>query len=184
MALSSVDLQDSESVWVDEGGRSLGYFCQKKPVKVDEELIQKLKDTSARLDGKNLRLCLHEGPDAAFHEMIILERRSNYYRPHKHMSKGESYHIMEGSQAVFIFDEQGKVIDACVLEPQGSFIYRVGPNMYHAVMPLSDLIIYHESKPGPFIREGDSVFPDWAPDGTDPQEVVEFVDKLQQQLGT
>jgi len=182
--LSSVDLRDPESVWIDEGGRSLGFFCQKKPVRVDGDLIQELKNVSARLDGKNLRLCLHESPDAAFHEMIILEHRSNYYRPHKHLVKGESYHIMEGSQGVFIFDEDGAVLDACVLEPQGNCIYRVGPNMYHAVMPLTDLIIYHESKPGPFVREGDSVFPYWAPDGTDLQQAAKFIDQLKQRLGS
>jgi cupin fold WbuC family metalloprotein len=162
MAISSVDLQDPDSVWINEEGRSLGIFCKKKPVRVDGGLIQKLKETSARLDGKNLRLCLHESPEAAFHEMIILERRSNYYRPHKHLVKGESYHIIEGSLGVAIFNDVGAVIDACVLEPGGSFIYRVGANMYHAVMP--------------------SVFPTWSPDGNDPQQVAEFVGKLKRQF--
>ncbi len=181
--LSYVDLDDPESVWVDKGGRSLGFFCQKKPVRVDHALIQELKNASASIDNKNVRLCLHESADSLFHEMIILERRGNYYRPHKHLAKGESHHIIEGTLAIFIFEQDGVLVDSCVLEPQGNLIYRVGADMYHTIIPLTDLIIYHESKPGPFLRREDSVFPDWAPDGGDPGEVAEFVAKLIQQLG-
>lgn len=184
MSLSSVDLNDLNSVWLNEGGRSIGYFCQNKPVRVDQDLINELREISVRLDGKNLRLCLHESPDSEFHEMVILERRSNYYRPHKHLAKGESYHIIEGTQGVVIFDQDGTVIDRCILEPRGNTIYRVGANMFHAVMPLSDLIIYHEAKPGPFIPEKDSVFPKWAPDGSNPGEVAAFVAKLIQGFNT
>ena len=176
--ISSINLNDTDSVWVNTGGRSIGYFCQKKPVRVDDLLIQELKNRSAHLNGKNMRLCLHESPDSSFHDMVILERRANYYRPHKHLLKEESYHIIEGSQAVVIFNDNGDIEDTCLLEPGGSLIYRVGSNTYHMVMPISDLIIYHEAKQGPFLGSEDSVFPDWAPNGDDLGEVVKFMEKL------
>lgn len=176
--LSHINLHDSESVWLNQEGRSLGYFCLKKPVNVNAELLAELKQISSDLGGKNIRLCLHENPDSAFHDMIILERKENYYRPHKHILKGESYHIIEGSQGVVVFDDSGLVIDSCKLEPGSNIIYRVGSDMYHTVIPLSDLVVYHESKPGPFLPSHDSVFPDWAPDGTDPAEVTMFVSNI------
>ena len=182
--LSLVDLDDKSSVWLNDSGRSRGYFCQSKPVRVDNALLTKLKTVSENLSGKNVRLCLHESPESAFHDMIILERRVNYYRPHKHLYKGESYHIMEGEQAVVIFDDQGDVIDTCVLQPETTPIYRVGADMYHMVMPLSELIIYHESKPGPFLPETDSVFPDWAPDGNNSGEVDQFVRNIMRNFDT
>jgi len=149
---------------------------------VDRELVSELKQVAAGLNGKNLRLCLHEGPEALFHDMVILEHPGNYYRPHKHLKKGESFHILEGSMGIFVFDQQGQVIDACVLDPQGSFLYRIDTDMYHAVMPLSDPVIYHESKPGPFTGDGDSVFPAWAPEGRDPGEVEGYTDFLRSML--
>ena len=182
MSLSTVNLMDADSVWKDESGRSLGFFCQTKPIRIDPDLIEELKKTSIRMGGKNLRLCLHEDQNADFHEMIILEQKGNYYRPHKHISKGESYHIIEGTQGVFIFDDEGVVIDTCILEPQGTLIYRVGPDMYHTVMPVTDFVIYHESKPGPFIRESDSIYPEWAPDGTDIDQIAAFVNELTSQM--
>ena len=177
MSLSSIDLSDPSSVQRVEG-RSLAFFCKKKPVRVDGRLVAELKQIAAGLDGKNLRLCLHEGPEALFHDMLILEHKGNYYRPHKHLAKGESFHIIEGSMGIFVFDEPGRVVDACTLEPQGDFLYRIDTDMYHAVMPLSELVIYHESKPGPFTGEGDSLFPSWAPDGSDADELRRYTDSL------
>ncbi len=79
---------------------------------------------------------------------------------------------------VFVFDGGGNVVDAGVLEAQGTFLYRIDVDMYHAVMPLSDLVIYHESKLGPFTGEGDSVYPPWAPDGSDADEVKEYTNSM------
>lgn len=182
MQISAINLSDPESVRLDESGRSAAYFCRRTPIKVDADLVAELKKASSRLGGNNVRLCLHDSPEAAFHEMINLEHRGKYYRPHKHLTKGESYHLIEGSMGAIIFDEDGKMLDANVLEPQNNFLYRVGTNMYHAVMPLTDLIIYHESKPGPFLLEGDSVFAPWSPDGSDDDAVAEYVGKLEDML--
>ena len=183
MSLSKINLEDSQSVRFDNAGRSAAYFCLNDPVKIDGELIAELKDSAHRLGDNNVRLCLHDSPDASFHEMINLEHRGKYYRPHKHSEKGESYHIIEGKMAAFIFDENGTVVDSNVLEGDGNFLYRVGTNMYHAVLPLSELIIYHESKIGPFQRTGDSIFPEWAPDGTDQAEADSYIGNLVKNLG-
>ncbi len=177
-SVSAVVLTDAARVVQDDGPRSLAYFCQQEPIRVEASLIAHLKQVAAKPGAKNVRLCLHPGPDAAFHEMIIVEKRGKYYRPHKHLSKGESYHLIEGEMAAFVFEEDGTVKDACHLTPQGTMLYRVGANMYHAILPLSDLIVYHESKPGPFMGATDSVYPTWAPDGTHPDEVSAFTERL------
>lgn len=183
MALSAIVLEDPRWVRLDHGARSLAYFCLKSPVRVDKELLEQLKGIAVGLEGRNLRLCLHDSPGATFHEMIILEKRDKYYRPHKHLAKGESYHLIEGSLAAFVFDTRGGVVDACLLEAQGTFLYRVGANMFHSVMPLTDLVVYHESKPGPFEGESDSIYPDWAPDGSDGEEVARYRERLLRALG-
>ena len=182
MKTSSVFLDDYESVRFDDTGRSAAYFCKRTPIKVDAELISELKMAAERLGSNNLRLCLHDSPGATLHEMINLEFRGNYYRPHKHRGKGESYHLIEGSMGAFVFDEDGRIIDANVLEPNNGFLYRVGEEMYHAVMPLSDLVIYHETRLGPFLN-GDSLFAPWAPDGSDVLEATKYTEELRSLLG-
>lgn len=163
MRTSMIVLGDSGRVRLDDRGRSRAYFCLRKPVGAGQELIVELKALARTLGGWNVRVCLHESPEATFHDMIILEHRGRYYRPHKHTAKGETYHMIEGEMAAFAFADDGAVTDACRLSPQGNFVYRVGADMYHAVMPLTDVVIYHESKPGPFTGDTDSIYPPWAP---------------------
>lgn len=158
-SISAIRLDDPESVSADEGERSVAYFCKKLPARVDHELITRLKGVFKKLGDRNLRLCLHSGPDALFHEMIIFERRGKYYRPHKHADKGETFHIIEGEMGAFSFDDSGHIIDACTLSLETNLIYRVKVNAYHAVLPVSDYVIYHESKPGPFIGQGTAFIP-------------------------
>ena len=142
-----------------------------------------MKSTSEQLVGLDIRICLHDSPEAEFHEMIILQYGGKYSRPHKHPVKGESYHIIEGSMAAFVFDDSGQVMDANVLDASSSFLYRVGGNTYHVAVPLSELLIYHESKPGPFLHDDDSVFPSWAPDTFDAENGLSYTNKLLQILG-
>lgn len=175
--ISDIDLSNPESVKVDDGPRSIAYFCKKQPVRVNFKLIGKFKGVMASTK-KNVRLCLHPDSSSKFHTMVILERKGKYYRPHKHENKGELFQMIEGRMAVFIFDEEGEVIDSCILTPEENFLYKIGDDMYHAVMPLSEVVIYHESKLGPFKGDKDSIYPPWAPDGSNAKEVEEYSERL------
>lgn len=180
--LSAVRLDDPATVRRDATGRSLAYFCRRNPARVTRELIEELKRV-ADAQGGNVRLCLHESPEAAFHQMIILEHRGRYYRPHRHATKGEAYHLLEGAMAVFVFDERGAVQEACRLEPDGTFLYRIGPGMIHAVLPLTERVIYHECKPGPFLGAGDCTYPAWAPAENDPDGIAAYTRRVLDALG-
>ena len=178
MSASKVNLKDTASAQPASGGRTPAWFRPKLPVRVDAELIAEMKSESDRLGRSNVRLCLHDSPQAGFHEMIIVEHRGKYYRPHKHLKKGESYHIIEGQMRVYTFEDDGKLLDLCLLSPGASFIYRVGVNMFHAIEPVTERIIYHEAKLGPFEGDGDSVWAPWAPDGADPEKAREWAEAL------
>ena len=181
-SLSSIVLDDPACVRIDDGKKSLAYFCRNAPVQVDAALVARLKEIMAGLGSRNLRVCLHKDPAAVSHEMLILERKGKYYRPHKHFNEGETFHIIEGRMGVFSFDEEGSVIDACILEPRGVLMYKAGTNMYHAVMPLTEIVIYHESKPGPFVSSSDNTYPAWAPDGSDIKEASAYSRRLRRIL--
>lgn len=178
-SISSIRFSDSKLAWFDEKAKSLSYFCKELPVCVSQKTIRELKKIGLK---KNARFCLHSSPQSDFHEMLILEHQGKYYRPHKHAKKGESYHVIEGRLGVFVFDESGNVTDAKLLTSHGNFMYRIGGNMYHAILPLSKTVIYHESKLGPFAGENDSIYPDWAPDGENTQETAQFTQKLRKLL--
>lgn len=168
----SLLLPDVRRLREDKSAKSVSFFCLERPVCVDQALLAEMKEISTQRDGRNVRICLHSGPEDDHHDMVVLERSGKYYRPHKHAEKGECFHVIEGRLGLLAFDATGGVIDATALG--AGEIYRIAVGMYHAVMPLSDPVIYHESKPGPFLGEGDSIYPDWAPLAADLRAVEAF----------
>ena len=56
---------------------------------------------------------------------------------------------------------------------------------YHMLIIQSDILVFKETVRGPFIRD-DTVFPDWAPDGKDNNELAKYfahLDKLLKEKG-
>ena len=100
---------------------------------------------------KDLRICLHENSLDKHHDMIILQQKKNFYLPHKHLKKGETYHIIKGSMASILFNNNGKIKKIIKLVKDD--IFRTPLNTYHTMLPLTKFVIYHESKIGPFLKK-------------------------------
>jgi cupin fold WbuC family metalloprotein len=161
----------------DKNAKSLSFFCKKDIVALNRDAIEELK-RAASSGGADVRISMHPSPESDLHNMIILQHKETYVRPHKHLTKTETYQLIEGEHLVVVFDEQGIVIDSCNMSLEDNFLYRFEKNQFHMSIPISDFVIFHESKIGPFIREGDSVFADWAPITEDVEEVRKFTSKL------
>ena len=162
----------------DTKAKSLSYYFTSDVVFINEIIIKQLIELSSTNNHCNARICLHRNPKDNFHEMIIMEYSGNYYRPHKHLMKGESCHIIEGNAYFAVFDDAGRLQEHCLLGSQGHKIARAGINRWHVVIPATPYAIYHESKPGPYLGANDSVFPGWAPDGLDHEAAQSFQNEL------
>lgn len=139
-----------------------------------------LKTESFKNPRKRIRLCTHQSMDDKVHEMFIVHTKDAYIRPHKHINKPESFYLIEGEVDVIFFDDQGKIINRLEMGPPASgklFYYRLSDPIYHTLCIKTDLICFYEVTQGPFNR-ADTVFPSWAPDGSNVGQVKEFLDKL------
>lgn len=168
----------SGDVIQDKNARSLSYYFAKDIARIDNKIVKQLVNLSSQNGNCNARICLHTSPSVNFHEMIILEYKGHYYRPHKHLSKGESCHIIEGEVAFIIFNDDGTIAATCIVSKERNLIYRVGINQWHTIIPISPYAVYHESKPGPFLGQGDSIYPEWAPDGLGIMESQSYMEQL------
>jgi cupin fold WbuC family metalloprotein len=162
----------------DVGARSLSYYSLDATVGIDNRMIDTLIAESNRNGACNARICLHTTPESNFHEMVILERQGYYFPPHRHTNKAQSCNILRGEAAVFVFDDAGNVKRTCVLGRDGNLIFRIGEERYHITIPLTPFIVYHEGKPGPFERDGDSIYAEWAPKREDKEAVAKYLDHL------
>lgn len=156
---------DPTVVREDTAARSVSFFVQALPIMIDRTLIAEMKQVSAARGDKNVRVCLHSGPDASHHDMVILEHGGGFYPPHRHPGKAETFHVIEGALGVISYDEQGGAVEAGVVA-EGE-VYRLAIELYHLVMPKSDIVVYHESKPGPFLGKEDLISPPWLPKSGD-----------------
>jgi len=155
----------------------------KELVLVDEVDLVSLKHF-ASLNQRNLaRFCAHKNISDPVHEMFIFHKKGHYVRPHKHLSKAESFHLIEGEADILIFDEQGNVRKVLNLGSYASgkcFFYRIPESCYHTQIFKQDTI-FHEVSKGPF-EKSKTVFPDWTPEESELNLVSSYMEKLYSQI--
>jgi cupin fold WbuC family metalloprotein len=152
--------------------------------RINKKNIEEFKQLSSKNQRKRIRLCAHHNKNELIHEMLIVHERGVYVRPHKHPEKSESTHIIEGVVDVVIFDDYGHIEDVIRMGDYASgniFYYRMATPLYHTLIIRSDILVFHETTNGPF-NKLDTVFPSWAPLGDNEQYVVDYMNKLTQEI--
>jgi len=142
----------------DKRSKSLSYFLkEKKKALINSKLIRDIKKIAFKKK-TNIRVSLHSKHSFKFHDMIIFHWKNTYCRPHKHLKKEETCHMIEGSQRIFTFDKNGNIKDSVLLDRKKNIIFRINKNTFHSSKIISKYVIFHESKPGPYLGEKDSIF--------------------------
>lgn len=163
----------------DINARSLSFYCKEEIIAINGPIISELR--RAVTDGNRVaRISLHSSPQSELHNMIICQQKGVYHRPHKHLLKAESHQILEGEMVTFIFDDNGVILHKCEMAPGENLIFRLEKNHYHISLAVSDYVIFHESKTGPFVREHDAVYAEWAPETGETKRINEFIKRLLQ----
>jgi len=130
-----------------------------------------LKLQARRNPRKRARLCTHMGTSDRLHEMLIINLRDTYVRPHKNTDKPKSFQVLEGIMDVVLFDDAGEVCGVSRLGQYGSGLpgyFRLHETRYHTLRTLSELVLFQETTIGPF-RPGDTVFAPWSPEDGQPE---------------
>jgi cupin fold WbuC family metalloprotein len=148
-------------------------------VRVSAADVATIAERGVRSPRKRARLCTHPGPADPLHEMLICLARGTYVRPHRHVGKSESFHIIEGQLDVVLFRDDGAIRDVIRMGPYQTglaFFYRLMEPCYHTVLVHTPLVIFHETTNGPF-DPADTEFAPWAPAEGGPG-VAAFLDRI------
>lgn len=159
---------------------SEGVYYPEQFVIVDSSVTSHLVEYANETTRNRSRLCAHPDANATLHEMLIVHPYGTYVRPHRHLNKSESLHIIEGAVSVFFFDDLGRVTKKIDMGEYNSglpFFYRIDEPVYHSLLIRSEMLIFHEVTGGPFLH-ADTEFPSWGPDNTDIKNVERFQAKL------
>ena len=153
--------------------------------RIDQFDIESLKALAEKNTRRRIRLCAHTDIQDDLHEMIIVHARDTYVRPHKHIGKSESFHVVEGLLLIVIFNDDGSKIEEIPMGDLHSgypFYYRLPASLYHTVIPQQDFVVFHEVTKGPFDRL-DTVFAPWAPSEDDNLDIQrDFQESIKSQI--
>lgn len=149
-------------------------------VRVSRQDVDFLKETAEHNKRKRIRLCTHGSIEDTLHEMVITHAKGTYVRPHKHLGKIESFHVIEGTVDVVVFDDAGNITGTTRMGDYQSgrtFYHRLSQPTYHTLLITSDVLVFHEITNGPFRRE-DTIWAPWAPEERDVESVSRFTEEL------
>lgn len=138
------------------------------------DLIRRQAAVSPR---KRARICAHRDNADTVHEMFISISADSYIHPHKHLGKGESFHIVQGQVDVVIFDDHGGLLDVVELGEIGSgknIFYRLSHSFFHTLLIRSDILVVHEVTNGPFDPELTVLAP-FAPSENEPERAGAYM---------
>ena len=146
--------------------------------------INFLKDTAKITPSQRSRICTHSSPDNLIHEMFIGLTARSYIRPHKHLTKTESFYVMEGEVDIVMLDDLGDIVAVTELAEPGSAkstYFKMTEHLFHTLILHSEFLILHEVTNGPFIPNEAILAPFAPPEGIDSdgdKYLAELKDKL------
>lgn len=132
------------------------FYCPQEGIReISDTHIRFLSETAMRNPSGKCRICTHPDSHALVHEMMIAHRIDVQVPIHCHKGKEESYHIIQGSMQIELYDDSGlrkEIIPLADAGKKGVIYCRIPPNQWHTVRFLSEMTIFHEVTSGPFDR--------------------------------
>jgi cupin fold WbuC family metalloprotein len=120
-------------------------------------------------------------PDLASnpHRFLNAWTRGSYAAPHRHLAvpKPESFLMLRGELALFVFDDHGAVIERHILGRNGVVGIDLAPGLWHTGAALSETAVCFEVKAGPYDAATDKEFAPWAPREGEPG-AAEYLQQL------
>jgi cupin fold WbuC family metalloprotein len=131
------------------------YSTESLPI-IKRSQINLLVKQARKNKSQKSRLCTHKNTRDKLHEMFVVHTNKYKVKPHYHLNKCESLHVLYGSADLIIFDKLKKIKKKIVLGTYNSgkiFYYRIKKKVIHSLDVKSKYFIFHEVTLGPFVKK-------------------------------
>ncbi len=115
--------------------------------------IAELRNRARSNPSGKIRICMHEAPESALHEMLIALRNDVRYPVHKCPARSETHIVLDGLMTVNLFHDDGAIRERVPMGPPDSGrcgYLRVPANMFHSIRIETEVCVFMEVKLGPF----------------------------------
>jgi hypothetical protein len=127
--------------------------CTDEIIGLSEKIFPLLREMAIKSPKKRARICAHKTSDSLIQEMIILINQDSYIRPHRHLNKCESFHVIEGNADIVVFENDGTIKKVIPFSRDTCFYYRLDSDFFHTIIVRSRSILFHEVTNGPFVDD-------------------------------
>ncbi len=156
-------------------------FMKDEIVKADSTFLGELLQKARQNDLKKYRYCLHDSENSNVQEMIFVNEKGFYYPPDKHDHCAETKIILYGEAWIILFEEDGSIRDMMKASVDGLRLCRVEKGIYHAVVPVSEQVIFYEMREGKFTVDM-VTYPVWAPRDASEEEIKGYKERVSQAI--
>jgi cupin fold WbuC family metalloprotein len=107
---------------------------------------------------------IHPTPADPVQRFVVVALGESYFRPHRHVLRGELAVLLRGRIDVLVFSAGGRVLSRhAVGADTPSLAYETPPATWHTLVPAADGCAFLEVKQGPYDPATASEFAPWAP---------------------
>ncbi|MDH6305865.1 cupin fold WbuC family metalloprotein [Parabacteroides sp. PF5-5] len=152
---------------------------------IDQKLLNQTTEKAKESPRLRMNYNLHDSLEDSLNRLINAMEPGTYLRPHRHLNpnKDESFLILRGKAAIFIFDEQGHITKKQILDPlNGVYGADIKAGVWHSLLVLETGTVIYEAKEGPFAPLSPENFAPWSPEPENTQEVEEYLASLARSL--
>lgn len=127
----------------------------------------------------------HENLNDPLNRLINAMEPGTYLRPHRHCNpdKDESFLLLRGKVAFFIFDNDGNIKEKTILSPKdGVFGADIKAGVWHGMLILESGSVVYEAKEGPYAPLCDENMAPWSPSAEDTEGIRTYLKQLELSL--
>jgi len=154
-------------------------------VVITQGMVDEAKAMSQASPRARIILPFHASDEDSLHRMFNVLQTGTYIRAHWHRTppKDEALIVVQGAICVFIFDDQGQIIQPFGLKAGSeAFGVDIKAGVCHTFVVLANDTVVFEVKPGPYNPKTDKDFAIWAPEEDTP-EAAAYLANLSKRVG-
>lgn len=152
---------------------------------IDKKLLDEITEKAKRSPRLRMNYNFHESLDDPINRLINAMEPDTYLRPHRHKNpdKNEIFLLLRGKAVLFLFDDEGNVIEKRVLDPlNGIYGGEIPPDVWHTLIVTESGSVVYEIKQGPFAPLTPENMAPWSPVAEDTEEVKKYMEQLKSYL--
>ena len=119
---------------------------------INQSLLDKVSEGAKASGRLRMNYNFHQSLDDKCHRFLNAVEPGTVVPIHKHPTKDESFVILRGRVRVSTYDDEGNVVESCVLcQEEGRYGVDIPKGVWHTIEAMEPDSVIFECKEGPFV---------------------------------